>query len=186
MALTAKDSSASGPKSSSVSSEANQQAPLPDCVSAVFQRLMQSAATLNAVSDELGKPVSEIEAALKKLTGGFDVVVASERWISKPVTTGTAISATTKCPAAGVLPFAIWAGCVSDEPTTEEHWLFNDAPRSYRLEAADKIPDLLEALVIASDETAANLKKKIDDVRQVAHTVATVISQERRDDARRD
>ena len=36
---------------------------------------MQSAATLNAVSDELGKPVSVIEAALKKLNLGVSTWV---------------------------------------------------------------------------------------------------------------
>lgn len=43
---------------------------LQERVSAAFDKLAESAAELNAVSDELGKPIPAIDAALQKLNLG--------------------------------------------------------------------------------------------------------------------
>src|SRR5207245_10268704 len=59
------------------------------------------------------------------------------------------------------------SGDFGDEPN-EELWLFGDAPRAYRLQAVDKLPELLEKLVSATDETAATLKEKIGTTTQIA------------------
>lgn len=161
-------------KSSSVSPSASSGSTPPatptlqERVTSAFERLSASANALNVVSDDLSKPIASIDAALKALNLGVSTWVefaghvdhnagyywdrsigyakVSGKW-------GIAISAT--------------SGSMGDEPN-EEFWLFGDAPRSYRLEAVDKLPELIEKLVTAADETAEQLKTKIETTTQVA------------------
>lgn len=58
-----------------------------------------------------------------------------------------------------------------DDFETEE-WRFNDAPRSYRLEALDKLPELLEQLARVANDTANELKRKLASTKQVAATIS--------------
>src|SRR5207247_728944 len=59
-------------------------------------------------------------------------------------------------------------GNLTDEVAYDEEWLFNDAPRSYRIEAMDKLPDLIEELIKVSDKTAKKLKEKSVEARELA------------------
>jgi hypothetical protein len=63
------------------------------------------------------------------------------------------------------------AGDFGDEPESE-YWPFSEAPRAYRLQAVDKVPELLEQLVTAADETANKLKEKIVHTTQIAQAIA--------------
>ena len=55
----------------------------------------------------------------------------------------------------------------------DNEWLFNEAPRKYRLEALDKLPELLRALTAAADRTADALSKKVSVTKQVASAIAS-------------
>ena len=168
------------PASQSISDSASQSSqldPLRRRVSAAFERLVASAAELNAVSDQLAKPISAIEAALKRLNLGVTAWITfqsilhdsedyrdnheyheiccigyakiSQRW-------GLAISHATT---------------VDGEAVKQEEWPFSDAPRALRLEALEKLPELLEKLAESSSETATTLKKRIALTQQVADTI---------------
>ena len=145
---------------------------LNDRVSAAFETLKASASELNAVSDELAKPIQSIDATLKKLNLGVSawVKVAGEvdtnieyfweraiGYASVGGTWGIAISSE--------------SGHLGDE-SREEVWRFNDAPRSYRLESLEKLPELLEKLVETANKTTAELKTKVALTKQVATTLS--------------
>ena len=162
---------ASQPLSDSTS-QSLQQDPLRQRVSGAFEKLVASAAELNAVSDEIAKPISAIEATLQKLNLGvsawtqFELIrddydlyhetryigytKVSQRW-------GLAIRRTMG---------------IDGEPEGSEEWHFNDAPRAYRLEALEKLPELLEKLAETSGKTAAKLRKGITLTKQVAETIS--------------
>ena len=156
-------------------SQSSQQDPLRERVSTAFGKLVESAAELNAVSDEIATPISTIEAILQELNLGvsawtrFELIrddydlhyetryigytKFSQRW-------GLAIRRTTGA---------------DGQPETSEEWLFNDAPRAYRLKALEKLPELIENLAETSGETAAKLRKGITLTKQVAETISRIV-----------
>ena len=165
----------SAPTVHPTASEENAQ--LLDRVSADFKKLSESAAVLNAVSDEISKPITAIDEALKKLNLGISA------WVKV---------AGNEDPMSGVhwhrsigyhkVSSRVWgiAICyrvvdVVDEVVRQnDEWLFNEAPRAYRLEALDKLPQLLEKLTNVADKTAAALKRKVAATKQVATAIAGV------------
>ncbi len=155
-------------------SGSSQAQPVRQRVSAAFEKLATSAAELNAASDQIAKPVSAIEAALQRLNLGVSawtpfrtILHASEdnheyyeicyvgyakvlqRW-------GLAIC---------------HANNVDGEPVNEKEWQFNDAPRELRLEALEKLPELLEQLAEIVGATTAELRQRIVLTKQVAETI---------------
>lgn len=143
-----------------------------DRVSTAFQRLTSSASKLNAVSDELGKPIASIEAALKKLNLGVSTWVEFAGSVDHNIgwfwerSLGYAKVSGKWC-----IAIRTSSGDFSEEPN-EEYWPFSEAPRAYRLEAVDRLLDLLEKLVTAADETTGKLKEKIDTTNQVAKAIS--------------
>lgn len=63
------------------------------------------------------------------------------------------------------------AGNHNVDDDSVEQWLFSDAPRSYRIEAIDKIPDLLEELIKNADKTTKKLKETTVEARELAAAV---------------
>ncbi len=163
------------PASQSVSETASQSShkdPLRERVSVAFEKLVVSAAELNAVSDELAEPISAIEAALQKLNLGVpawtefageidhDTGYFWDRSIGYAKvsrTWGIAIRAR--------------SGAMG-EHTESEVWRLNDAPRSYRIQALGKLPDVLEQLVKATCKTTAELRSQVASTKQVAETIS--------------
>jgi hypothetical protein len=142
--------------------------PLRERVAKAFTQLSASATELNAVSDELSKPIATIEGALKKINLGLPtwvkiaghVDVESEHFWERAI--GYA-----KFGGNWRIGIRTRAGHFDTDPT-EEYWVFSDAPRVYRVEAVDKLPELLEALVTSASETAAKLKEKIATANEIA------------------
>jgi hypothetical protein len=134
-------------------------------ISTSFKRLAESAAELNAASDELAEAIEPIDAALRSLnlgiptwhkyestedeSGGFrgryiGYAKIAGRW-------GLALSEVTGNENYGV--------------DSEYEWLFNDAPRFMRLEALDHLPALVDALVEAVAKASASLRSKTSAAR---------------------
>jgi hypothetical protein len=151
------------------------ESPHTDRVSAAFQRLVSAAAELNAASDEFAKPVGAIDAALKKLNLG----VAA--WVPFA---GVHDSGTgdywersvgySKVGGRWGISIRSVEGNYDDDPTEYEEWLFSDAPRVLRLDAVEKLPDLLERLTTEAAQTAEKLRKRVDKVNQVAKAISQV------------
>lgn len=147
---------------------------LRDRVSAAFEKLATSASDLNAVSDELAKPIHSIDATLQKLNLGVSawVEVAGHddegtlQFWDRSIGYGKVVRT-------WGLAIRSRAGFFDDpDEIREEVWLFNEAPRAYRLESLEKLPELLEKLAETANKTAAELKSKIALTKQVATTIS--------------
>lgn len=153
--------------------------PLKDRISALYERLVASAELLNSASDELAAPIATIDLALKNLNLGIETWVnicgevdsEYDRFWDREI--GYAKISGEWC-----LAIRMRQGFYDDYGT--EHWRFSDAPRAYRLEATDKLPDLLEQLLATATETADKLKKKVDTTKEIAEAVAKSLDLRRR------
>ena len=150
--------------------------PTRERVSVAFEKLTTSASELNAVSDELAKPIQSIDATLQALNLGVSawVEVAGDRdWETDRAwerSIGYAKVART-----WGLAIRASAG-IAGEHIQEEVWRFNEAPRAYRLESLEKLPELLEKLAENANRTASELKNKIALTKQVATTINKMAS----------
>ena len=167
--------SASQSASSPTSQSPEQDSDLHARVSAAFDKLKASAAELNVVSDELGKPIPVIDAALQRLNLGVSAWVEFERQ-SDPEYQRFRDRSIGYAKVSGTWGIAIRTrNGFYDDPEIEE-WRFNDAPRSFRLEALDKLPELLEQLAQVANDTASELKRKLASTKQVATTISRMAS----------
>ncbi len=165
------------PTSPSVSDSTSQtsQRDLRKRVSVAFEQLVASAAELNAASDELAEPISSIDEALRKLNLGVSAWIRF-RSISYDIENRYEYSESSYLGYAKVSQQ--WGLAIRSEATIdglpqeeEEVWRFSDAPRAYRLEAMEKLPELLDKLAETSGKTAARLRKTITLTKQVAETI---------------
>lgn len=142
-------------------------------VQSSYQRLSVVASDLNKVSDELGKSVAELDAALKKLNLGITA------WIDihsndDPQTATHWSEELGYAKVAGKWGIALRT--ISGDynwPDQDdvEIWLFNDAPRALRLSAIGLIPALLEELSVQAVDNTEKIKAKLADAQEVAKVV---------------
>jgi hypothetical protein len=147
-------------------------------ISQTFKDLAASAAQLNAASDELAKAIAPIDAALKKLNVGVTVwhqYVGSDdehggywgRFIGYAKVSGK-----------WGLALSIASGNTQYGPDEDgEEWLYNEAPRSMRLEALDHIPALLETLVKQVSNAATELKKKSEQAHELGAMISAIAAE---------
>ena len=142
-------------------------------IAASYKRLASSAVTLNKVSDDFGKPVEAIDRALRKLNVGIEAwekIRGSDNdgdgnyWHEY---VGFAKVGTTWCIALSKVEGSHHFPDREDDDT----WAFNDAPRSLRISAIDKLPDLIEKLIVAADKTATKMQEKVNDGLALAQAV---------------
>jgi hypothetical protein len=145
---------------------------IPEVVSSFFSELRTVAADLNAVSDELGKSIAEIDAVLKNLNLGITV------WTKMRAGGGD--------PSEGDFSYwreeigyakysGRWGICLretygdqSSDLAEISTWLFSDAPRALRLTAIDHIVSLLQKLSEEGAATTQRIKDKLADAQEVA------------------
>lgn len=146
---------------------------LPKNVSATFQRLSAAATELNAISDELGKTVASLDAALKRLNLGIPTWVRFDG--SEDSQTGhfwaRYVGYAKVASKWGIALSAEEGNHYTGEDVTSEDWLFNDAPRELRIEAVDHLPTLLEKLIEAADKATEKIKSKIGYAQTVVEAV---------------
>jgi len=140
-----------------------------------FTKLKEASSFLNTVSDELGYSIANLHAALKKLNLG----------ITSWVRVRGAQDENSGYYWHHDLGYAKFSGkwglairTVSGEygPPEEEvdQWPFNEAPRSLRIEAVEKIPDLLERLVSDVNDTSAKIIEKSAEVDVYTDAIKTM------------
>jgi len=152
----------------------DEKAPLLERVASYYTQLSTVAADLNAVSDELGKSIAEIDAALKKLNLGISTWVTIHGDDSSPYDDSfwNRDIGYAKVSSKWGISLRTVNGQYSDPDRAEtEEWLFNDAPRSLRLEAIDKIPELLEQLSKEAVKTTKNIRARLSEAQAVAEAV---------------
>lgn len=149
---------------------------LSERVTASFSQLTSVASDLNAISDELGKSIAEIDAALKKLNLGITVWEKISAWEADPqmgdLSYWTEDIGYAKIKGKWGISLRRVDGDYNNPDRDEiESWLFNDAPRALRLEAIEKIPDLLEKLSKEAVKVTHQIKGRLADVREVAGAI---------------
>ncbi len=140
---------------------------LSERVQTAFQKLSLAATALNLVSDELGRSVAELDGLLKGLNLGIASWVSVNRWGDDEG--GYTIDEIGYDKVSGKWGVALRQRCgdTMDPEESVETWLFNDAPRSPRLEAVGKIPELLEKLSNEADETSKEVAKRLTAAKEV-------------------
>jgi hypothetical protein len=135
-----------------------------------FLQLSAVASDLNTVSDELGKCVNEIDAALKKLNLGVSVWVAVTGEDNGPFYWSEDIGYA-KIDGKWGIALRTVSGCHPDDEERSEAWLFNDGPRALRLSAIAKLPEMLKKLSEEAAETTKRVKNKLVEAQAVAAAV---------------
>ena len=137
-------------------------------VESSYRQLSTVASDLNSVSDELGKSISELDSALKKLNLGISV------WVEISDESGNGgyfwreELGYGKVGGKWGVALRTVSGHRANEDDDVESWLFNDAPRSLRISAIGKIPELLEKLSVEASETAKQVRGKLAEAQEVA------------------
>jgi hypothetical protein len=142
----------------------------------LFKELADSSARLNSSSDELSKAIRPIDASLKKLNLGIPAWYVY-RGSDTPDTDGNysyRCIGYDKVSGKWGLALSTNSGNAYDEDDNYEAWLFNDAPRSLRIEALDYIPDLLEQLVKESNKVAEDLQRKAKHAHDLAEKISAL------------
>src|ERR1700686_1961932 len=120
---------------------ASEQDSLVERVESSFHKLSTVASALNLVSDELGKSVSEMDAALKKLNLGIPVWVLIQGWQDQTSFWSDHLGYQKISGKWGIALRVVSGFHGHEDDADVETWLFNDAPRPLRLKAIEKIPE---------------------------------------------
>ena len=154
--------------------------PLPQRVASSYSQLFAAAKELNSISDELGKSISEIDFALKKLNLGVSVWTQirgneggpnQETWFWTEEIGYAKVGANW-----GICLRKITGDYNYPDQEDVESWLFNDAPRTLRISAIGKIPELLEKLSVEAVKTTEKIRAKLDEAQAVAKAVTGAAS----------
>jgi hypothetical protein len=146
-----------------------------DVVTSFYSELRSVAADLNAVSDELGKSITQIDNVLKNLNLGITVWMeirgghgeierGDQSYWSEDI---------------GYSKFGgRWGICLRRVDGDDSHdvwdadtWLFNDAPRALRLVAIDHLVGLLQKLSEEGQTTTQKIQAKLADAQEVATAI---------------
>lgn len=143
-----------------------------------FEELADTASTLNAASDALAKPIAALDAAFKDLNIGVTTWVkfaGHDHFPHYGRTWGRSIGYA-KINGRWGIAISEYEG-EFDQPEYESYdsWLFGEAPRSLRVEAAAHLPKLVEALSTAAAKTAAALQSKVAGATQVANVAESIV-----------
>jgi hypothetical protein len=139
-----------------------------------FAELQVAAAELNTVSDELGKSITALDGVFKGLNLGITTWVTIQRygdpdnpsWYQDQEIGYGKIGQRW-----GVAVRVVTGDHDYPETGSCEEWLFNDAPRTLRVAAIDKLPHLVEGLIATARSTAKDISGKISYAQQVVQTI---------------
>src|SRR5262245_40836862 len=146
-------------------------------VSASYKQLSNAANDLNAVSDELGKFIGALDAALRKLNLGIPSWL---RLDSREDGSGNYIKRDLGYAKIGnrwgIALRSMTGNHNTPDVSNSEEWLFNDAPRSLRIEAIEKLPDLFDHMVKEVDVATKQIKSRTEQAEHLAHVLSEVAS----------
>ena len=144
-----------------------------------YQKLATAAVALNTASDQLGKVIVELDAALKALNLGISSWISFNEWTDE---SGFNYSCDqigySKVDGKWGIALRSLSGNYNfpEDATVDGPWLFNDAPRALRLAAIDKIPAFLEKLVKDAVATTKKINEKLQQSRELAKAITVLAS----------
>lgn len=137
-----------------------------DDLKPTLNRLSELSAQLNTLSDELAKPIDELDEYLKKLNLGLKCWIT----ISDP-------GSITRL-RMGYDNIGRWGlvlGIANRDAEVQE-WLFNNAPRWLRLRGIRFLPELFEALMKTTEASI----KRVEEKTVLARVIVKAITEEHR------
>ena len=147
-----------------------------------FQKLSASANTLNKASDDFTNAIVSLDTAINNLNPGVTAwitISSSQQGDDGPVQEERLGYAKTNgrwglslC----IVTFDSGGADGDGEEKVESSWLFNDAPRSLRLLAIDRVAALIEALARQAEDTANRVTQGADLALQLARSVNAVVT----------
>lgn len=133
-----------------------------------YQNISAAAAEINAASDDLGKSIDALDESLQRLNLGVSSWVEfSDDNLCKNYI-GFAKSSKGKW---GILITQDSGYQGPGQYERSDTWAFNDAPRSLRLEAIEKLPDLLEKISHDTQETIQQIKAKAAQAKALSEAI---------------
>ena len=130
------------------------------------------------MSDELGKFVTALDVALKRLNLG---IAAWLRLDSREDGSGNYIKRDLGYAKVGsrwgIALRTMTGNHNAPEESSVEEWLFNDAPRAMRIEAVEKLPDLFESLVKEADAATKQIRSKTEHAQALASALGEAAPQ---------
>lgn len=146
-------------------------------VSSAYKQLSTAASELNRVSDELGKFVGALDAALKKLNLGISTWIRldsredglgnySKRDLGYAKIGGRW----------GIALRTMTGNHNTPDISNVEEWLFNEAPRTLRIESVEKLPDLFEGLIKEAEAATAQIRSRTTQAQHLAHILNEIAS----------
>jgi hypothetical protein len=147
---------------------------LAERVQASYLQLSAVASDLNAVSDQLGKSIAEVDDSLKKLNLGVSVWVTIDGNEDAPYYWNEDLGYSKIDGKWGIALRTVKGNYAEDEERVEA-WLFNDAPRPLRLSAISKLPELLKRLSEEAVETTKKIKSSLKEAQQVVVALKTAV-----------
>ena len=152
-----------------MSTTSNDDGSFSERVSSSYRQLSLAASHLNLVSDELGKSISVLDSALKKLNLGISTWSRLDRWEDAFGNYSTRYLGYAKVNNRwGIALRTVAGNNTQPEEAAVEEWLFNEAPRSLRIEAVEKLPDLFDDLIKEADLAIRKVKAQSLSARQLA------------------
>ncbi len=143
-----------------------------EVVTSFYSDLKTVSSDLNAVSDELGKSISEIDTVLKNLNLGVTVWVEIHSGSGDPSNGDFSYwhedIGYAKCRGSWGVCLRRVDGDQGEDDEGVEQWQFNEAPRALRLSAVDCLIELLQKLIEEGRKTAESIRNKLADVQTVA------------------
>ena len=153
---------------------------LPIRTASLYKELASAASAMNAATDEFTKVVSPLDTALQNLNLGLECWVRVQSYGDPR--DGSEIFHEIGYARVGS-KWGIALRTVEDDGSgdpsfnREERWLFNDGPRSRRISAIAKVPNLLEELRKKADAATKKIKGATYEARSVV-TAVTLAAQE--------
>jgi hypothetical protein len=144
--------------------------PLPSVrIAQSFKQLANAATALKAATDEFSKVTAPLDELLQRLNLGVECWVRFRTW--------TYEDGTQKFHEVGYAKInGRWGVALrsiqDDDPTGAEYtsidkWAYNEGPRTMRVDAVQKFPELLDELVKKADKHTRKLKEGTDTAREV-------------------
>jgi hypothetical protein len=145
---------------------------LAERVQSSYLQLSSVALDLNSVSDELGRHVAEIDAALKKLNLGISIWVEINSWEGQELDFYHEEIGYAKIDGKWGIALRTVSGSHNwPEDDQVEQWLFSDGPRKLRLSSIEKLPFVLKSLSEEAVNTTKKIKSRLAEVKEVAAAV---------------
>ena len=149
--------------------------PLTVRVSSAYKQLSSAAAELNLVSDELSKFVGALDTALKKLNLGIATWIRLDSREDGPGNYIKRDLGYAKLGGRWGIALRTMSGNHNTpDVSTDEEWLFNEAPRSLRIESIEKLPDLFDALIKEAEGATEQIKARTTQAQNLAHILSEI------------